>query len=568
MGVHTIVFALLGPGLRGVLDVVAGNVILVLFSVIGLGYLLGNIKIFGFKLGVAAVLFVGMAFGALGERFALPDYIYIIGLVLFVYAIGLQSGPGFFGSFRKRGIRLNIFAVAVLCAGAALAVILKIVMGLSAPSVAGLFCGALTNTPALAATVETIENMKGGLPPEAVKLYLGSPVVTYGLAYPFGVLGVILWFFVFIKLFRIDFAKEEAERLRESGTGTIVSRTLRITNPAIDGKTVAEALVALGEPGFVLSRIQQGDTISVVLPGTILSLGNLIVAVGSPDTIERARIIFGELSAEQLPETAGNISYRRIFVSNKHVVGRTLRELNLHKLFDATITRLRRGDVDFVPSPDTILESGDRIRVVTRRDNLEAISKYFGDSIRSVSETDFLSLSLGVVLGVLLGMIAFPLPNGMVFRLGFAGGPLIVGLVLGKLHRTGPVIWGLPYTANLVLRQIGLVFFLAAIGTKAGPGFGATFRTGGWGLIAAGALITSLVAVTTILAGYKFLKLPMSAVMGVVSGMHTQPACLAYANQQAPNELPNIWYAAVYPASMIAKILLAQIIVSFLLVSR
>ncbi len=560
-------FAALGPGFEGVLDFLAGNPILLLFSTIGLGYLVGNIRIFGFKLGVAAVLFVGIAFGALDERLVLPDYIYVMGLVLFVYAIGLQSGTGFFASFRKRGLRLNLFAVAVLSAGAAVAVVLKSVMGLSAPSVAGLFCGSLTNTPALAATVETIENMKGALPPDAVKLYLESPVVTFGLAYPFGVLGVILWFFVFIKLFRIDFAKEEAARLKESGTGTIASRTFRITNPAIDGKTVADALVALGEPGFVLSRIQQGDAISVVLPTTILSLGNLIVAVGNPDTLERARIIFGELSAEPLPETAGNVSYRRIFVSSKHVIGKTLRELDLHKLFDATITRLRRGDVDFVPSPDTILEAGDRIRVVARRDNIEAISKYFGDSIRSISETDYLSLSLGVVLGVLLGMIAFPLPNGTVFRLGFAGGPLIVGLVLGKLERTGPIIWGLPYTANLVLRQVGLVFFLAAIGTKAGPGFGETFRTGGWGLIAAGALITSLVAVAAILAGYRFLKLPMSAVMGVVSGMHTQPACLAYANQQSANELPNIWYAAVYPASMIAKIILAQIIVSFLLVS-
>jgi len=559
--------AALGPGFGGVLDVLAGNPILLLFSVIGLGYLVGNIRIFGFKLGVAAVLFVGMAFGAVDARLALPDHIYVIGLVLFVYAIGLQSGTGFFASFRKRGVRLNLFAVVLLCAGAAIAVILKFAMGLSAPSVAGLFCGALTNTPALAATVETIQNMKGALPPDAVKLYLESPVVTFGLAYPFGVLGVILWFFVFIKLFRIDFAKEEAARLKESGTGTIASRTFRITNPAIDGKTVAQALDALGEPGFVLSRIQQGDAISVVLPGTILRLGNLIVAVGNPDALERARLIFGELSAQHLPETAGNVSYRRIFVSSKHVIGKTLRELDLHKLFDATITRLRRGDVDFVPSPDTILEAGDRIRVVARRDNIEAISKYFGDSIRSISETDYLSLSLGVVLGVLLGMIAFPLPNGMVFRLGFAGGPLIVGLVLGKLERTGPIVWGLPYTANLVLRQVGLVFFLAAIGTKAGPGFGATFRTGGWGLIAAGALITSFVAVAAILAGYKFLKLPMSSVMGVVSGMHTQPACLAYANQQASNELPNIWYAAVYPASMIAKILLAQIIVSFLLVS-
>ena len=278
-------------------------------------------------------------------------------------------------------------------------------------------------------------------------------------------------------------------------------------------------------------------------------------------------MLFGEQSSEHLPEESSRMTYRRIFVSKKNVIGKTIRELELHTLFHATITRLRRGDVDFVPSLDTILESGDRIRVVSRRENIETISKFFGDSIRSISETDFLSLSLGVVLGVFLGMLAFPLPNGTVFRLEFAGGPLIVGLILGKLERTGPIIWGLPYTANLVIRQVGLVFFLAAIGTKAEPGFGETFRTGGWTLIAAGALITSMIAVAAILVGYKLFKLPMSAVMGVVSGMHTQPACLAYANRQASNETPNVWYAAVYPASMIAKIILAQLIVSMLLVT-
>jgi putative transport protein len=567
MAAQGIIFAGLGPAVTGISSILAANPILLLFTVIGLGYLLGNVRIFGFKLGVAAVLFVGMAFGALDPRLALPDYIYVIGLVLFVYAIGIQSGPGFFASFRTRGLRINILVLVVLSVGAGLAVFLKSVMRLSAPSVAGLFCGALTNTPALAATVETLDNMKGALPPSAVKLYLGSPVVTYGLAYPFGVLGVILWFFLFTKLFRIDFAKEEAERLKESGTGAILSRTFRVTNPALSGRTAEEALQYLGEPGFALSRIQRGDAVSVVVPRTILAAGDQIVAVGPEEALERARVLFGDRSAEHLPETSGQIAYRRLFVSNKNVIGKSIRELELHRHFDATITRLRRGDVDFVPAPDTVLESGDHIRVVANRESLESISKFFGDSIRSISETDFLSLSLGIVLGVFLGLIAFPLPNGMVFRLGFAGGPLIVGLVLGKLERTGPVIWGIPYTANLVLRQVGLVFFLAAIGTKAGPGFGATFRTGGWGLIAAGAAITSLVAVAGILAGYKLLKLPMSAVMGVVSGMQTQPACLAYANQQASNELPNVWYAAVYPASMIAKIILAQLIVSLLLVA-
>ena len=422
----------------------------------------------------------------------------------------------------------------------------------------------MTNTPALAATVETVKTLSANLPQEAADLNANSPVVTYGLAYPFGVLGVLLWFFVFTKIFKIDFAKEEAARLKESGSDTILSRTYHITNPAIAGKTVGESLKLLGQPGFVLSRIKKGEMTSIVTPDTLLSAGDQIVAVGTSEALERARILFGQESAVHLSLDNTGIDFRRIFVSHPAVVGKRIHELNLEKEFGAAITRLRRGDVDFVPSPGTTLELGDRIRVVTRHENIDRITKYFGDSMKSISETDFLSISFGIVLGVMVGMIPFPLPHGMVFKLGFAGGPLIVALLLGRLERTGPIIWALPFTANLVLRQIGLVFFLAGIGTKAGYGFGATFQSGGWGLIAAGALITTCVVVLTILVGYKYLKLPMSAVMGMASGMHTQPACLAYANQQAQSDQPNIWYATVYPASMITKIILAQIIVSVL----
>jgi putative transport protein len=550
--------------MQPIVNFFAENQLLLLFTVIGLGYLVGQIKVFGFSLGVSAVLFVGIAFGALDKRLGLPESMYIIGLVLFVYAIGLQSGPSFFASFQKRGFRTNGIAATLLASGAIAAIVVWKILGISAPSAAGLFCGALTSTPALAATVETVKTLSTNLPSEAADLNANSSVVTYGLAYPFGVLGVLLWFFVFTKIFKIDFAKEEAARLKESGSDTILNRTYHITNPAIAGKTVGESLKFLGQPGFALSRIKKGEMTSIVTPDTLLSAGDQIVAVGTSEALERARILFGEESAMHLSLDNTGIDFRRIFVSHPAVVGKRIHELNLEKEFGATITRLRRGDVDFVPSPGTTLELGDRIRVVTRHENIDRITKYFGDSMKSISETDFLSISFGIVLGVMVGMIPFPLPHGMVFKLGFAGGPLIVALLLGRLERTGPIIWALPFTANLVLRQIGLVFFLAGIGTKAGYGFGATFQSGGWGLIAAGALITTCVVVLTILVGYKYLKLPMSAVMGMASGMHTQPACLAYANQQAQSDQPNIWYATVYPASMITKIILAQIIVSVL----
>jgi putative transport protein len=551
--------------MQAIVDLLAQSQLLLLFTVIGLGYLFGNIEIGGFRLGVAAVLFVGIAFGTVDRRLDIPEYIYVIGLVLFVYAIGLQAGPSFFVSFQKRGVRVNLMVILLLCAGAATSIVMWKALHLSAPSAVGLFCGALTNTPALAATVEVVKSLSGSLPPHTAELYINSPVVAYGLAYPFGVLGVILWLFLSAKFLKIDFAKET----KESQADVILSRTFRITNPAAIGKSVREILSYIENPGFVFSRIRKGNETSIVSPDTVLSAMDQVVAVGTRRGLGRARLLLGEVSDVELgiDETRETgFMYRIIFVSNKSVVGKTIHELELEKNLDATITRLRRGDVDFVPTPDTTLELGDRIRVVTHRDNIARVTSFFGDSVKAISETDFLSLSLGVVLGVFLGMMPIPLPNGSIFKIGFAGGPLIMALILGRLERTGPITWSLPFNANLVLRQVGLVFFLAAIGTKAGHGFIETFRAGGWSMIVAGGVITSLVTISAIAIGHKVLKLPMSAVMGMISGMQTQPACLAYANQHARNELPNLWYATVYPASMIAKIFLAQILVSILMI--
>ncbi|HVP38568.1 MAG TPA: aspartate:alanine exchanger family transporter [Candidatus Saccharimonadales bacterium] len=546
------------------IQILAANPLLVLFSVVGLGYLVGSVRVLGFSLGVSAVLFVGLAFGALEPSVALPDYVYIIGLVLFVYAVGLQAGPGFFASFGQRGLKINLMSTLVLLGAAGAAVAVSRVLRLAGADVAGLFCGALTNTPALAATVETLKQLTAGQPGPQASAQLARPVVAYGLAYPFGVLGVILAFWIGSRVFRVDFAREEAERRKASGADAILSRTYRVTNPGMSGRTVREAMALLVEPGFVLSRVRHGEGLEVALPETRLAQGDQVVAVGTAEALERAQLLFGEESREHLPAPqAAGITYRRILVSNREVVGRTVAQAQLHR-FHATITRLRRGDVDFVPAPDTVLELGDRIRVVAPTEELDRVSKYLGDSIRALSETDFLSMALGIVLGVLLGMIPLPLPNGVSFKLGFAGGPLIVALIAGRLERTGPITWGLPFEANLVLRQLGLVFFLAAIGTRAGQGLGATFAQGGWRILAAGAVVTTFAAVAGILVGYRYLKLPMSAVMGMVSGMQTQPACLAFAAQHSGNDMPNEWYASVYPASMIAKILLAQVLVTVL----
>ncbi len=547
------------------LDLLAQNQLLLLFIVIGIGYLIGNINIAGFRLGVAAVLFVGMFFGTLDRRMILPDHIYVIGMVLFLYPMGLQAGHGFFSSFRKRGFRFSVIAALILLAGGILTLIAGSIVGISAPSAAGLFCGALTSTPAMATAVETAKNLSANLSHEARELNASSTVVAYGLTYPFGVFGVILCFFITGKIFKIDKTKEELEAKKESAREEIFSRTFNVTNPAIVGKTVEETLALMKDSGFILTRIRKDKKTDIADSRTVLEMGNQVVAAGDSEAMQRAQLVFGELAPEHLALGFGDIRYRRIFVSNKEIVGKSIRELNLSQELHAIVTRLRRGDVDIVPTQDTILEMGDRIRVLTHKENMERATNYFGDSLKSITETDYLSLSLGIVLGVLLGMIPVPLSHGLTFRLGFGGGPLVMGLILGRLERTGRITWEMPFNANLVLRQVGLVFFLATIGTKAGLGFGVIFKSGGWGLILAGIAITAVVTITTIVIGHKFLKLPVAAVMGLMSGIQTQSACLVYANQQTDTDLPNIWYTTVYPASMVVKIVIAQLLVSLVM---
>lgn len=550
--------------MESIISLLSQNKLLLLFTVIGIGYLIGQIKIFGFNLGVAAVLFVGIGIGALDKSLALPEEIYIVGLVLFVYTVGLQSGPGFFSSFNKKSLRINLFVITVLLVSAGAAAFFTLAFSMSGPHVAGLFCGALTNTPALAASVEAIKAYTAQHSDILGTQLVNAPVITYGLAYPFGVLGVLLWFYIFNRYYKIDFSKEESDRMKEFGIGSIESRTYRITNPAVFNKTAGEVLKLIVQRRFVITRYKRGNEIRIILLETVFQKDDLVVAVGTADALDSARVVFGEESAEQMPMENSGFEYRRMFVSSDAVVGKKINELHLENIYGATITRIRRGDVDFVPSPDTRLELGDRVRVVAKHENIQPVTKFFGDSMKALSETDFLSISLGIVIGVFVGMMPIPLPNGSTFKLGFAGGPLVVSLILGKLQRTGSVTWTLPFNANLVLRQIGLVFFLAGIGTKAGDGFGATFMAGGIGYIIAGAGITTIASLTTIMIGYRYFRLPMSAVMGVMSGVGTQPACLAYANQTAQNDQPNVYYAMVYPASMIAKIILAQVLVTAL----
>jgi putative transport protein len=540
------------------IDFLVDNPLFLLFLVSALGYLLGSVRVKGVSLGVAAVLFVGLAFGALDPRMALPGVILDLGLIIFVYTIGLASGAGFFASFRRKGLRDNLFAVLMLLVAAALAAAAWAILDLQAAVAAGLFAGSLTSTPALAGLIETAGRIS---PAELQAAAQAEPVIGYSIAYPAGVLVMLITLFVTQRLFGIDYF-QEAKQLRDYDAveREIVLRTAQVTQPAAVGLTARDLRQRFGMD-LIFTRLQRNGEQRLMTGDTTLEMGDLLNVVGIPETVAAVVEFLGVESENQLGLDRSEYDFRRVFVSNQEIAGRSLADLRLPQDFGALVTRVRHGDIDLLARGDTVLELGDRARVVAHRDDLPALSRFFGDSYKALSEVNLLSLNLGLILGLLLGAVPIPLPNGIVIRLGFAGGPLIAGLVLGALRRTGPVVWTIPYSANLTLRQIGLIMLLAAIGVRSGYTFVTTFaESGGLSLFAAAAVMTMVTGFLTLVIGYKLLKIPFGLLVGMVAGLQTQPAVLGFALEQADNELPNIGYALVFPVATITKIIVAQLL--------
>jgi len=544
------------------IDLLVANPLLLLFIVAAIGYPLGRIRIRGSSLGVASVLFAGLAIGAIDPRLKLPEIIYLLGLVLFVYTIGLSSGPGFFASFRRKGVRDNLLVAGMLVVAAILTLIASRILDLQPALTAGLFSGSLTNTPALAAAIEALRESV----PESMRArVLNEPVVGYSIAYPVGVIGIILAIAFTQRLWKVDYARE-AQELEALGATSrpLHSRTIRVLSPEAASATLGELTRRYGWQ-VLFGRVHTKSGQAVASAKTRVAPGDLVTAVGTPEEIDRVIAVLGETSETSIDLDRTQVDYRRIFVSNPRIAGRTLSDLDLPGQFGAVMTRIRRGDVELLPSGSTTLELGDRVRVVAPRERIQAISDFFGDSYRALSEIDILSFSLGLSLGLLLGLLPIPLPGGITVRLGLAGGPLIAGLVLGRIGFTGRLVWTLPFNANLTLRQIGLVLFLAGVGTRAGYDFVTMItRASGLLLFAAGAIITCGTALLTLWIGHRLLHIPMSLLTGMLSGLQTQPAALGFAVEQTGNDLPNIGYATVYPVATISKIILVQLILAIL----
>ncbi|MFN3562190.1 MAG: aspartate:alanine exchanger family transporter [Chloroherpetonaceae bacterium] len=529
-------------------DFLSQNTIALLFLTIGFGYLLSKVEFKGVGLGVASVLFVGLAVGAFGEgRFKVPDVVGQLGLLLFVYTVGLQSGPGFFRILRQRGVSLTLLAVVSICAVAAVASLCATLFSVNGAIVVGMFCGSLTNTPALAAATEAIGNH-----PDASLIAVG-----YSVVYPLAVVLPILFSLAIASIRRIDIARETARAEETAGTKTEapVGKNFVLQHAELVGKTVREALLI--PFGVRVSRIKRGSDVFVGVANTVLQHGDVLRVVGSELAVQRAGDAIGPETTESPEAERKQVDFRRILLTNSSLVGKRLKELDLENTWGAVITRIRRGDIDFFPTDETVLERGDRLRVVAPTDRIADLTKYLGDSAKALSETDYLSLSLGILLAIGVGQI--PIQVGeFELKLGLAGGALLVSLVLGYLGRTGSLIWDLPLEIDATFRQLGLVLFFASVGIKSGAQFADAVSGQGFLLISIGALLTFTSAFLLLVGAMGILRLDWVTATGTLAGGQTQPAVLSFIGKLAKSEAPTIAYSAVFPTAMILKILLAQ----------
>ncbi len=514
--------------------------VLLLVVVIGVGSAIGHVKVRGVGLGAAAVLFLAIAMSAWaasrGVELEITEALGTFGLALFTFCVGLVSGATFFSSLRRS--LAPILAVAgVLTASAVVAVGAGSVLGLDRAVVAGAWAGAVTNTPALAAAREAAGDATG-------------PTIGYAVTYLFGVVGMLV-------------AVSAALRHRDLDTDvppTLVTRTVRVE--VTGGPRVQDLEERHGER-IKFSRVRHGEQapIRTASGGDQLLLDDLVTVVGPVDDVEAVTRELGHASSHRLEADRMYLDMRRVTVSTERVAGHTIGELDLLHRFGATISRVRRGDVDVVATDDFQLQLGDRVRVIAPRERMSEVSSWFGDSSRGLSDIVPVVLGLGMTAGILLGAVVFPVPGGH-FSIGSAAGTLVVGLVLGRLGRIGPVVTAMPYTAAQTVAELGLLMFLAQAGCRAGSQIGAAFTSGEWlRILVLGVLVTGVVAVGLYVVMRRVLRVGGTRLSGIVAGTQTQPAVLAFANGRTGYDARvALGYALVYPAAMITKIVLGQVL--------
>lgn len=542
-------------------EVAQAVLILSIISVVGLA--ISAIKYRGIGMGISSVLFAGLFFGHIGWHIEpeVLDFIREFGLILFVFTIGLQIGPGFFASLRAQGLKINLCAAIIVISGAALTAALGFALGIDPAAAAGLFSGATTNTPSLGAAQQALSVVPG-----VTAETRAMPALAYAVAYPGGVLGIIICILVLRYLLRVDTKAElKAYEKARRGTATkLVRLNIMLTNANLDGKSVGE-IPGVGETGIVISRIQAKDSplVHVATSDVIVRLGDTLMAVGSPAAVENFRLIVGKVSDLDLMQAPGAVEFRRVIVTHKAALGKSLRQLALHTTYGIVVTRVQRADLEMAATADLRLQFGDTLQVVGDKDGLDQASKVLGNSPKDLGHTNFLPVFAGIALGVVVGLIPFAFPGLPVpVRLGLAGGPLVVAIILSRIGRIGNVVWYMPPGANLALREMGIVLFLACVGLKSGSKFMDTLLSQDGVLwLVAGFTITLVPILVVGIIARLWMKLNYVVITGLVAGSMTDPPALAFANALTKSDAPSISYASVYPLTMLLRILCAQLLI-------
>ncbi|HDS9585982.1 TPA: putative transporter [Escherichia coli] len=536
--------------------------ILALVAVVGL--FIGNVKFRGVGLGIGGVLFGGIIVGHFVSQAGMTlssDMLHVIqefGLILFVYTIGIQVGPGFFASLRVSGLRLNLFAVLIVIIGGLVTAILHKLFDIPLPVVLGIFSGAVTNTPALGAGQQILRDLGT---PMAMVDQMG---MSYAMAYPFGICGILFTMWMLRVIFRVNVETEaqQHESTRTNGGALIRTINIRVENPNLHNLAIKDVPILNGDK-VICSRLKREETLKVPSPETVIQLGDLLHLVGQPADLHNAQLVIGQEVDTSLSTKGTDLRVERVVVTNENVLGKRIRDLHFKERYDVVISRLNRAGVELVASSDISLQFGDILNLVGRPSAIDAVANVLGNAQQKLQQVQMLPVFIGIGLGVLLGSIPVFVPGfPAALKLGLAGGPLIMALILGRIGSIGKLYWFMPPSANLALRELGIVLFLSVVGLKSGGDFIHTLVDGeGLSWIGYGALITAVPLITVCILARMLAKMNYLTMCGMLAGSMTDPPALAFANNLHPTSgAAALSYATVYPLVMFLRIITPQLL--------
>ncbi len=542
--------------------------LVVVMIIIGIGVFVGRLKIGKVSLGVSAVMFAGLFLGHFGYRINGDIMVFIrdLGLILFVYGIGIQVGPSFFSSFRKEGLKFNILAVSTVLFGALIAVIIYLSTQIKIENVVGLLSGSVTNTPGLGAAKSVIQEYQNQFPDKI----FSDPTIAYAITYPMGVLGVILVIILSKAFLKIDVNIEKSNiQQQESSEDVLIHQKCRITKPEFIGKSIYQILKETNHENIVVSRLKHSGSKTVFSPtlDTKVEHKDVIMLVGTQHTINDFIEKTGKISTDLFIESEQDVISKSIFVTHKAATHKKLAELDLYNKYDLKVTRVYRSGKELLASPSLELFYGDKLRIVGNKEAIQVAEKLIGNSEKKLLEPDFLSLFGGLLIGIIIGSIPILIPSLPVpIKLGFAAGPLIAALLISRYGGIGGIHSYINTGAIYFMKDLGVCLFFAAVGIHAGESFYANFvENNGWLWLFYGSFITFIPLLFMVLVGHFYMKINFLQLVGLMSGAYTDPAALAFSGNYLDSDVPTQAYATVYPLVTLFRIFTAQFLILLLM---